>query len=176
MYSVGVAQHEATVELLAGQPAQAEHVLRRTFDRLEAMGERALLASTAGMLAQALYAQERTEEAETFCRASRDAAAAEDLSAQAEWRGVQAKILARRGDVEEAEALARDAVALVSATDFLSHHGDALIALAEVLGLGGRQEEAEEATRAGLALYERKGNVVSAARARSRLDQSGGAT
>jgi class 3 adenylate cyclase/predicted ATPase len=175
MYSVGVAQHEAAVELLAGQPARAEELLRRVFDRLDAMGEKALLASTAGMLAQALYAQGRLEDAETFCRASRDAAAAEDLSAQVEWRGVQAKILARRGQREEAETLARDAVALASATDFLTYRGDALLGLGEVLELGGRLGEAEEATRAGLALYERKGNVVSAARARSRLDQSGGA-
>jgi tetratricopeptide (TPR) repeat protein len=169
IYSVGVAHDEASIELLAGQPARAEERLRRAYDRLDEMGEKALLATTAGMLAQALYAQDRLEEAETFCRASRDAAAADDLSAQVEWRSVQAKMLARQDRREEAESLATEAVALVAATDFLTYHGDAMLDLAEVLELSGKSEEAQAANRGGLQLYERKGNLVSAERARSRL-------
>ena len=45
--------------------------------------------------------------------------------------------------------------------------GDALLDLAEVLRLGGRAAEADGAARRALELYERKGNRVSAARARS---------
>jgi tetratricopeptide (TPR) repeat protein len=133
------------------------------------MGEKALLATTAAMLAQALYTQGRFEEAEGFCRASREAAAADDLSAQVQWRGVQGKILARQGKREEAEALARDAVALVAATDFLTYHGDAMLDLAEVLELSRKSAEAEAANRQGLELYERKGNLVAAERAKSQL-------
>jgi class 3 adenylate cyclase len=169
MYSVGVAQHEAAVELLAGNPGPAEERLRWACDRLEGMGEKALLATTAAMLAQALYTQGRFEEAEGFCRASREAAAADDLSAQVQWRGVQGKILARQGKREEAEALARDAVALVAATDFLTYHGDAMLDLAEVLELSRKSAEAEAANRQGLELYERKGNLVAAERAKSQL-------
>jgi tetratricopeptide (TPR) repeat protein len=169
MYSVGVAQHEAAVELLAGNPGPAEERLRWACDRLDEMGEKALLATTAAMLAQALYTQGRFEEAEGFCRASREAAAADDLSAQVQWRGVQGKILARQGKREEAEALARDAVALVAATDFLTYHGDAMLDLAEVLELSRKSAEAEAANRQGLELYERKGNLVAAERAKSQL-------
>jgi ATP/maltotriose-dependent transcriptional regulator MalT len=133
------------------------------------MGEKALLATTAAMLAQALYAQARLEEAERFCRASRQAAAAEDLSAQVTWRGVHAKILARHGRTADAETVARDAVALVAATDFLTYRGDAMLDLAEVLEVSGKPADAEAAIRAGLELYERKGNLVAAERARSRL-------
>jgi ATP/maltotriose-dependent transcriptional regulator MalT len=169
IYSVGVAHDEASIELLAEQPARAEERLRRAYERLDEMGEKALLATTAGMLAQALYTQDLLEEAEAFCWAAREAAAADDLSAQVEWRSVHAKILARQGNGEDAESLATEAVALVAATDLLTYHGDAMLDLAEVLKLGGKSEEAKAANRVGLELYERKGNLVSAKRARSRL-------
>ena len=54
------------------------------------------------------------------------------------WRGVKAKILAHEGRCEDAETLARAAVALVAPTDLLSHHGDAMLDLAEVLRACGR--------------------------------------
>ena len=61
------------------------------------------------------------------------AGAHDDIVTQVIWRGVQAKILAHHGRPEEAETLARNAVALVAPTDLLSHHGDAMLDLAEVL-------------------------------------------
>jgi len=169
MYTVGLVHPEASVEMLAGRPEAAEERLRRAYDRLDEMGEKALLATTAAMLAEALYVQDRLEEAEMFCRASRDAAVVEDLSAQVEWRGVQAKIFARSGRHEQAEAVAREAVELVAQTDLLRHRGDALLDLGEVLRLAGQPAEADAAVRAGLELYEQKGDRVSAARARSKL-------
>jgi class 3 adenylate cyclase/tetratricopeptide (TPR) repeat protein len=173
MYTVGLAHPEASVEMLAGQPAVAEERLRWAYDRLDEMGEKALLATTAAMLAEALYAQGRIDEAESFCQASRAAAVAEDLTAQAEWRGVEAKILARKGRHEEAEALAREAVELAGQTDLLRHRGDALLDLGEVLRLGGQAVAAAAAVRAALELYEQKGDRVSAKRARSRLEAGG---
>ena len=47
----------------------------------------------------------------------------------------------------------------------------AFLDLAEVLQLNGQPPEAEAALRAGLELYERKGDLVSAERARTRLEQ-----
>jgi class 3 adenylate cyclase len=170
MYTVGLVHPEATVELLAGQPGVAEQRLRQAYDRLAEMGERALLATTAAMLAEALYSQDRLEEAARFCRASQDAAATEDLSAQVEWRGVQSKILARSGRHKEAEALAREAVELVAHTDLLGHQGHALLDLAEVLSRTGERREADAAVRAALQLYEEKGDKVMAAQARSMLE------
>jgi tetratricopeptide (TPR) repeat protein len=99
----------------------------------------------------------------------------DDLPAQVEWRGVAAKLLAQQGRNAEAEARAREAVELVAQTDFLRHYADALIDLGEVLALGGESQKAEEALRAGLELYEQKGDTVMAARARERLDATGSA-
>jgi DNA-binding SARP family transcriptional activator len=168
--------HLATrVRLLAGEPALAESRLRDDVETLTAMGGGGGLATTTALLAQAVFDQGRMREARELCRMTDDLAAAEDAETQAIWRGVQAKVLAREGRCEEAEALARDAVARVEPTDLLSHRGDAMLDLAEVLGTCGRAEGAGRATRAGLSLYELKGNEVAAARARSLLeDRPGG--
>jgi Flp pilus assembly protein TadD len=102
---------------------------------------------------------------------SREAAGGEDWSAQMVWQGLRARILAARGQLGEAEQLARAAVALAARTDFLNQHGDALLELAVVLAEAGRTTEARAAVDQALGLYERKGNLVSAARAREWLER-----
>jgi hypothetical protein len=59
----------------------------------------------------------------------------------------------------------RDAVELSRRTDLLDIQGDALVDLADVLSAIGRPQEAAAALAEAAALYEQKGNVVSAARA-----------
>ena len=71
----------------------------------------------------------------------------------------------------EAEAAARHAVGLVEGTGFLNFYGDAQMALAEVLRIGGRSEEAARAAVQAIQAYERKGNVVSAATTEARLEE-----
>ena len=159
------------VAMLAGDAATAEAHLRRDYRRLEEMGERNMLATTAAFLAQALAAQGRRDEAERFIEASREAAGGEDLSAQMVWQGLRARILAARGQLREAEELARSAVALAARTDFLNQHGDALLELAVVLDHGGRTPEVRAAVGEALDLYQRKGNLVNAARARRWMER-----
>ena len=76
---------------------------------------------------------------------------------------------ARRGELDEAEAVAREAVALAAEAEFVDLRGDSLLALAEVLRLAGRKGEAAEAMRQALALWEAKGNVVYAGATRALL-------
>jgi len=83
------------------------------------------------------------------------------------WRQVRGKVLARRGEFEEAEGLGREAVALAEQTDMIDQHADVLMDLAEVLELASKASCA--ALEQALALYERKGNLVMAERARARL-------
>jgi tetratricopeptide (TPR) repeat protein len=157
-------------ELLAGDAIAAEAELRADFDRLEKMGERNYISTIAGYLAEALYRQDRLDEAEYFATYCSDVASHDDVMSQAQWRSVKAKLLARRGAVSDAEALARQAAGLVKPTDFLDLHATVLLDLAEVLSILGRPGEAIEATEEGLELFERKGNEVAAARARASLD------
>ena len=128
-----------------------------------------MLATTTAMLAQAVYAQGRLREADEWCRGAADAGAADDIVTQVIWRGVKAKILAREGHCAQAEALAREAIALAEPTDLLSHRGDAMLDLAEVLGTCGHTDESQRAVQTGLSLYEQKDNAIGAARARSLL-------
>ncbi len=162
---------EAFARLAAGQPERAEQALRADVDALESMNVSSALATTTGMLAQAVYAQGRFAEAGELCRLTADGAAEDDLVTQIIWRGVQAKVLARDGRCEQAEALAREAVALAEPTDLLSHRADAMLDLAEMLWTCSRAEESGEALGTGIALYDQKGNAAAAARARA-LDRN----
>jgi predicted ATPase/class 3 adenylate cyclase len=161
------AQEAHYIEMLAGDPGAAAAILRETYAKLEPMGERGYLSTSAALLGHALYAQNELDEAERFTRLSEDAAASEDVFSQVLWRAVRAKIRARRGELAEAEALARQAVALVEKTDMLNTQGDTLADLAEVLALAGRPTEAISTLEQAAELFERKGNRVSLERVRA---------
>jgi class 3 adenylate cyclase/tetratricopeptide (TPR) repeat protein len=165
-----VSHDEAFVALASGDAAGAEATLRTGYERLAEMGERALLADTAAMLAQVLCQQGRAEEALAFTREAEDAASEDDLSAQISWRGVRGRLLAQAGRIPEAKRLSAHAVELAARTDWLTDHADALVAHAEVLRLAGETDGATLAIRNSIALYERKGNTVGIRRARSLLD------
>ena len=158
------------IEMLAGDPASAEGELRTDYQTLDAMGERNYISTTAGFLAEALYRQDRYDEAEQFTTISREIAAMDDVLSQVLWRSVLAKVHARRGRYAEAEKLAREAVDLMSRSDSLNTQGNTYMDLGAVLRISGREAEAAEAYAIALRLYELKGNVPSAARARSFLE------
>ena len=82
---------------------------------------------------------------------------------------MKAKLLAREGRLEKAEALARGAVEMVEPTDLLTHRGDALLDLAEVLSIQSPESEYQRIVGLALSRYQAKGNAVGAARARSLL-------
>jgi DNA-binding SARP family transcriptional activator len=159
----------AAIELLANSPETAEGLLRECCATLESSHQTSLLATRAAELAGAIYEQGRYDEAAAWTRVAHDCAGDDDLDAALARQPVEAKILARQGAVSEAEDLIRATLELVSRTDALNRHGDAFLALAEVLEEAGRESEACEALKNAVALYEQKGNVVSAERLRSRL-------
>src|SRR5207245_9376941 len=85
------------------------------------------------------------------------------------WRQAKAGVLARRGELQAAEALAREAVEHAEQTDMLNNQAGARLSLAAVLELAQRHDDAFAAVEEALALYERKGNVAMVERARARL-------
>jgi class 3 adenylate cyclase len=157
------------IELIAGDPAAAENQFRTGYALLERMGERAQLSTMAAFLARALYEQGRYRAAERFVDVSIESASEDDLASQVIWRGTLAKLVARRGDGERAEDLAREAVARIRTSDFLNTQADTLSELAEVLRLLGRSDEAGAVLDEALALYDAKGNTVSATAVRALL-------
>jgi predicted ATPase/class 3 adenylate cyclase len=161
--------HEAVVEVLAGNPAAAETSLRSAYRALEEMGERAFRSTIASSLAWVILEQGRDEEAEALAELSARLGAPGDLLTQIRWRRVRARVLARRAEIQAAEALAREALAIADTTDFVNERADALIDLSHVLEESRRCDEAVAAASAAVHLYELKGNVVAAAATRLRL-------
>jgi tetratricopeptide (TPR) repeat protein len=167
--------YSGPIELLAGDPRAAERELRRGYDLLKEMGDRARFSTVAAFLAQALYAQARLEEADAIALSAAAATTTYDFYTEAVWRGTRALILAGRREFQQAEGLAREAVALSRETDSTNLIGDTLLILAEVLAAGGRIAEATAHAGEALHRYLEKGNKVSARRAEqlAGLDQGG---
>jgi tetratricopeptide (TPR) repeat protein len=163
-----VSHVDGIVEILAGDPAAAERHLLAGYRALDEMGDRAFVSTTAAYLAQAVYAQGRYEEAERFTRTSEELADRGDLVSQIIWRSVRARVLARKGRLEGANELAREAVSMSRLTDFVNTRADALIDLAETCQSAGHADEAKAAATEGLALYEQKGNTVAVRKTRAR--------
>ena len=153
------------VGLLADDPGRAESELRWGYEVVDEMGDRNALATVAAHLAEAVLVQGRNAEALALTEISEEAGAPDDLTVQILWRAPRARVLAGKGELDRAEQLAREAVELAERTDFLNLHADALMALADVLHAAGRPTD--EATAAAVTLYERKGNLISAAGVRA---------
>ena len=156
------------VELLAGDPVAAERDMRTAEQAFREIGEGWFLSTVAVDLPRAVYEQGRYDDASALLEAIDEAPAPTDREWQIKRTGVPARLLARRGQLEEAEKLAREGVALAADSEFLVLHADVLLDLAEVLRLGGRLEDAAATAAEAVSLYERKGNVASARSARDR--------
>jgi len=66
-------------------------------------------------------------------------------------------VFARRGETAEAEKLVRAAVEILAPSDGLVGQAEVMLALAEVLDLAGRPDEASAAAREAARLYAEKG-------------------
>jgi hypothetical protein len=93
-------------------------------------------------------------------------------SAQIKWRAIEALLLARQGDVEAAERLAREAVALTADWEQDDSTAEVEADYAHVLRLAGKDHEARQMAERALARYQHKGNRVGARRARAFLEKS----
>ena len=153
------ALHAGQVELLAGAPAVAEGHLLDAIGGFTTLGVRVAAARATALLARALLDLGRFEEAEAIAEPSQGG---DDLKAAIGLLGVRAEALARRGDIAEAEVLARRAVELAEPTDALVDHADARVGLARVLAAAGRTTESAAELSRAQRLYEAKGSLVGA--------------
>ena len=137
---------------------------------MEARGQRYSLSTYAPRLGRSLCGLGRYKEAEPLAQLGRTLdETGQDLMSQTLWRQVQALVHASRGEHVEAEALAREAVAITEPTDALNIQGEARCALAEVLHAADRDNEAAATLSQALERYDRKKNLSSAAQVRRRL-------
>lgn len=157
------------VELLADDPDTAVAKLRVGYEALKEMGGTGPLANVAAMLARAHLIQMDDDGAERLIRVCREITAESQVDTQIRWRNLQAVILARRGDLERAEQLATEAVAMADRSEQPDTRAEARLDLADVLRLAGRPGEAAGRAHQALELYEAKGNQVAAGKVRKLL-------
>ena len=159
----------AEIALIAGDHEAAAAYLRDACDALEASGRLTELSTYAALLGYALCKLGRNDEAELRARQGRELGEPDDIATQQLWRQTQALVHAARGEREQAELLAREAVDWSRRSDSPLSQGYALSDLADVLEAADRREEASAALREALARYEGKGIIPLARRTRERL-------
>jgi class 3 adenylate cyclase/tetratricopeptide (TPR) repeat protein len=169
LLAASVLRSAGEIELLFGDPVAAERSFRRAYESLEREGDWGHFTSLAGLLAEALVAQGRLDDAVEPLETGERWVLEDDADAQISLLRVRSKLAAHRGSREEAETFARQAMERVNRSDDLNMHGAALIDLADLYERSGQREEATAALEQALALYEQKGNVVMAERLRERL-------
>jgi hypothetical protein len=154
------------VEWLAGDLVTAEREVQADLDFLAQRGETYFLSSMAAQLSCIVRGLGDDARALELSLTAEQAAAEDDTVSHIMWRVARAPLIARSGDLAEAEALASRAIELARSTDAPIFLADALVELGSVLHLADRAEEARAAIDEAIALYAEKGDTVSTARAR----------
>ena len=155
----------STVELLAGDPAAAERDLVRDCELLERMGERYLLSTMEGVLALALIAQGRHDDAAAACLKAEAASADDDVESQVLVRSVRAELHLHAGRMDAAAAAIASAAELLQGVEAPNIVADAAVVSARVAAARGDRALADRELARAAALYREKGNLVSEQRA-----------
>jgi class 3 adenylate cyclase/tetratricopeptide (TPR) repeat protein len=159
-----IAMQETNVELYAGDLERAREVALTGVSELTQLGEQGWMSTVAGHAAEALYRLGQDDEALRLTQTAAGATSHDDVITQMLVRQVRAKVLARRGELEEAERLACEAIALAEPTDSLEVKADACHDHALILAAAGKRDEALAALAVARSLYEQKGHTVGVAR------------
>jgi class 3 adenylate cyclase/tetratricopeptide (TPR) repeat protein len=165
---VGQSPHLAEIESLAGNHDAAVEQIDLWLDSDREHGITGNVAYALAWLGRELALAGRYEEAEQRVTQARERP--ENAPAyQALWRQASALVHASRGELSDAEALAREALTHVGKTDSPGKQADAYCDLAEVLEAAGRRDEAIAVWHEALTRYERKEVIPLARRVRDRL-------
>jgi hypothetical protein len=151
--------------MLAGDTEAALAVAEKGYMALLEKGDR--WPYLGAFIGQARLALGQMEEAAEVAEVAASSASAVE---RALGLGVLARVRAREGDGVAAEKLIREGVEIVERTDFLFDRGTVQRDLAEVMDAVGRAGEARVARDRAFQMFEQKGDLVSAAGARSLLD------
>jgi tetratricopeptide (TPR) repeat protein len=158
------------IAYLSGNPREAASLKREGYETLTATGDRAYASTDAVEVGRVLVDLDELDEAWRFGTIARDTSSTDDVVSQAGGRAVQARVLARRGQHDEAISLAREAVAIMATTDYLAEHGDAVVDLAHVLHESGHDDQAVAAADEARELFARKGATLYVEQAQQLID------
>ena len=158
-------------EILAAENRldEAIDLLRQTDAELAQAGHSSFRSTTLVNIAALLYRNGDAEQAERFALEGERLGAEEDVVNYAWGHGVRGMAAADRGDHTAAETLARESVRYAYQTDFPAVQADAHEALAHVLAVAGRPDEARAELEQALALWTRYGYGIYAKRVQAAL-------
>lgn len=125
-----------------GQLERAERTFRDSIRVLKPLEDRATLCESQRSLAQLLVHLGRVEEAERLALEARRTVGPQDQTSRATTRMALGVVRAAQGKDADAEALLRDALEIISATDFRYTRLEVVRALAGLLRSRGREREA----------------------------------
>jgi DNA-binding SARP family transcriptional activator/tetratricopeptide (TPR) repeat protein len=158
------------VELLAEDWSAAEQELRPALETHTRLGARFDAAVAGGLLARALCGQRRHREALEIAETAMAALPPDSWSSF--WAtAAKARALAGLGNLNAAQQVGREALAIVDRTDMPLGRARARVDLAEILLLVGNDHEAAVLLADAIAISNHKQDVVTAARARVVQDQ-----
>jgi class 3 adenylate cyclase/tetratricopeptide (TPR) repeat protein len=153
----------------AGDFEEQERLMRRMVEKLEAINDRNYLSTSWMQLGTCLVELGKDDEAQRALERARELTIPEDIVDVVGLDALEAILRARRGELEEAQELARRALARVDETDHVSMRLDTRWSAAKVFELAGRSEEAKALLEESVEIAERYGHLVAAQRARERL-------
>jgi class 3 adenylate cyclase/tetratricopeptide (TPR) repeat protein len=163
-----------SLSMIATIEGDRERACGYSAEEIEVIADVAIPAATAkGMLARELCYLGRFDEAERLLEEAR-AIPPPGSGVRVMAAAAEALLLAQRGELEQAEALARTAVATAETrTDTVWWQAWTHEDLAAVLEHAGRIDEAREELERALAVWEGKGCLPCAARVRERIESLG---
>jgi tetratricopeptide (TPR) repeat protein len=163
----------AEISTLADDHEDAERRLGVLCDWIEAADQRSFLEWYIGRRARELCFLGRFDEAEQLAERARVLEEERSTGRENAWREALTRVYVSRGELAEAERLARDAVAAVDGSDYLVEQGHAFWTLAEVFAAASRDDDAAAAFEQALDRCARKKNLALAAQIRRRMDVLG---
>jgi tetratricopeptide (TPR) repeat protein len=152
-----------------GDFEEQERLMRRMVERLEELNDRNYLSTSLMQLGTCLVELGKDDEAQRALERARKFTIPEDVVDVVGLDALEAVLRARRGELDEAQELARRALARVEETDHVALRLDTRWSAAEVFERAGRGDEANALLEESIEIAERYGHLVTAQRARERL-------
>jgi tetratricopeptide (TPR) repeat protein len=161
--ATGVVMELQHVERHAGRHDVAERELRAAYEVLEGLNDVGYVSWVVASLARVLAEQGKNEEALEFARIAQEELQRDLAFGQVSSLIAEATVYATTSRPEEAEARAREAYELVERTDSPDLRADVRMLLATLERQAGHDSSAQAHLEEAVALYEAKGDAVSAA-------------
>jgi tetratricopeptide (TPR) repeat protein len=165
----GTSMMESETEMLAGSVERADEVLAESHKFLIESAETGYQSSVLSGRARAALEMGRDDDALRLADEAYELASPDDMEPHAVGHVVRARVLARRGDFEQAREELAAGAALIEPIDHVFLDLTLAFGRADLARCAGRARDEREALELALALCEAKGYTVLASRIREQL-------